>query len=68
MVNLLLSCSTAEMKEALQHSVKALIRWDVTVNWKKSNVMCVARKSTKMTVNTCQRAPDLGEGSSRVHA
>ena len=60
------------MKEALLHNVKAmqeaLIRWDLTVNWKKSNVMCVAGKSTTMTVNTCQRAPDLEEGSSRVHA
>ena len=66
---------TAEMKEALQHSVdamqEALIRWDLTVNWKKSivmYVMYVARKSTIMTVNTCQRALDLGEESSRVHA
>ena len=34
----------------------------------KCEMMGVAGKSTKMTVNTCQRAPDLGEGSSRVHA
>ena len=64
--------STSEMKEVLQHNVKvmqeALIRRDLRVNWKASKVLRVLRKSTKMTVNTCQRAPDLEEGSSRVHA
>ena len=61
--------STAEMKEALCEG-NAGGSDQMGSNDELEEVKCndVARISTKRTVNTCQRAPDLGEGSSRVHA